>query len=103
MCGLCGVLRFDGVQPDADLLARMQAPLAPRGPDDEGQHFDRNLALGHRRLSILDLSPRGHQPMRDDETGVAIVFNGTIYNFPCLLYTSPSPRDGLLSRMPSSA
>src|SRR5207248_2515933 len=69
----------------AGAVRAMNAAQRHRGPDDEGvESFDvcgRFLALGHRRLSILDLSPAGHQPMRNPDTGDWIVFNGEIYNF----------------------
>ena len=81
MCGICGELRFDGGTPDPAALARMSERLARRGPDDSGEHFDGPLAFGHRRLAILDLSARAHQPMLDRDHGLALVFNGTIYNF----------------------
>jgi asparagine synthase (glutamine-hydrolysing) len=81
MCGLCGELRFDGGAPDMAGLSRMLARLARRGPDDEGVHADGPLALGHRRLSIIDLSAHSHQPMVDLDLGLTLVFNGTIYNY----------------------
>jgi asparagine synthase (glutamine-hydrolysing) len=62
----------------------MVASLARRGPDGEGMHFDGPVALGHRRLAIIDLSERSRQPMVDAATGLALVFNGTIYNYPQL-------------------
>ncbi len=82
MCGICGVLQREGVPVEPAILARMMKPLEPRGPDDGGTHIDRNLGFGHRRLSIIDLSSRSHQPMVDDRSGLSIVFNGTIYNYP---------------------
>ncbi len=82
MCGICGELRFDGSRPDLGHLGRMLARLERRGPDHEGSFTDGPLALGHRRLSIIDLSASGHQPMVDTELGLALVFNGTIYNYP---------------------
>ncbi len=82
MCGIAGEFRFDGQAPAADTMARMLARLARRGPDAEGQHADGALRLGHRRLAIIDLSPRSAQPMVDAATGAALVFNGTIYNYP---------------------
>lgn len=81
MCGICGELRLDGSAPDPALTGRMLERLRPRGPDDEGVWADGPLMLGHRRLSILDLSARGHQPMVEQEHGLSIVFNGTIYNY----------------------
>ena len=66
--------------PDREALARMQAELAPRGPDGEGMWCDGPVGLAHRRLAIIDLSPRGAQPMVDEALGLAVVFNGCIYN-----------------------
>ncbi|MDP2031071.1 MAG: N-acetylglutaminylglutamine amidotransferase [Thiobacillus sp.] len=82
MCGIAGELRFDGRTPEPDTMARMLAKLARRGPDAEGQHADGAVRLGHRRLAIIDLSPRSAQPMVDAASGTALVFNGTIYNYP---------------------
>ncbi|WP_296753486.1 N-acetylglutaminylglutamine amidotransferase [Thiobacillus sp.] len=82
MCGIAGEFRFDNTAPDAEAMARMLAKLARRGPDAEGQHADGPVRLGHRRLAIIDLSPRSAQPMLDAATGTALVFNGTIYNYP---------------------
>jgi asparagine synthase (glutamine-hydrolysing) len=79
MCGFAGELRRDGA-PDRDALARMQTELAPRGPDGAGTWGDGPLALAHRRLAIIDLSPGGAQPMVDAALGLAVVFNGCIYN-----------------------
>lgn len=82
MCGIAGEFRFDYKAPDAEALARMLAKLARRGPDAEGRHADGPVQLGHRRLAIIDLSERSAQPMVDAQTGTALVFNGTIYNYP---------------------
>jgi asparagine synthase (glutamine-hydrolysing) len=82
MCGICGELRFDGAEPDLADVDRMSAALARRGPDHEGSYSDGPLALGHRRLSIIDLSERSNQPLVDTELGLVLVFNGTIYNYP---------------------
>jgi len=79
MCGFAGELRRDGA-PDRDVLARMQAELAPRGPDGEGSWTDGPLGLVHRRLAIIDLTPGGAQPMVDEGLGLAVAFNGCIYN-----------------------
>ena len=82
MCGIAGEFRFDSTPHDAAVMTRMLAKLARRGPDAEGQHADGAVRLGHRRLAIIDLSPRSRQPMLDAATGTALVFNGTIYNYP---------------------
>ena len=81
MCGICGELRFDGAAPDLTLLARMSEKLAQRGPDNAGTYSDGPLAFGHRRLSIIDLSSQANQPMVDAALQLALVFNGTIYNY----------------------
>lgn len=81
MCGICGELRLDGNRPDPDLLQRMMQRLARRGPDSAGHWSDGPLAFGHRRLAIIDLSARSNQPMLDAAASLAIVFNGTIYNY----------------------
>jgi len=67
--------------PDLAVLGRMLHRLERRGPDHEGSYSDGPLALGHRRLAIIDLSERSHQPMIDNELGLVLVFNGTIYNY----------------------
>lgn len=81
MCGICGELRFDGSQPEQAAIDRMLQVLVPRGPDSGDSYLEGPLALGHRRLAIIDLSARGNQPMLDTETGNRLVFNGTIYNY----------------------
>lgn len=81
MCGICGELRLQGASPNLDDIRRMLSRLERRGPDHEGAYQDGPLALGHRRLSIIDLSEHAHQPMVDAELGLVIVFNGTIYNY----------------------
>ncbi|WPC66436.1 N-acetylglutaminylglutamine amidotransferase [Rhodoferax ferrireducens] len=81
MCGICGELRFDGAAPDLAAIARMSEQLARRGPDDAGTYQKGPLAFGHRRLSIIDLSAAAHQPMVDAALQLALVFNGTIYNY----------------------
>jgi asparagine synthase (glutamine-hydrolysing) len=84
MCGICGELRFDGDGADLAAIERMTAALVPRGPDHGGSWSDGSLGFGHRRLAIIDLSERAHQPMVDSELGLALVFNGTIYNYRAL-------------------
>ncbi|HEY8588530.1 MAG TPA: N-acetylglutaminylglutamine amidotransferase [Naasia sp.] len=80
MCGLAGELRFDGRPADLGAVAAMTACQVHRGPDGSGTWADGAVALGHRRLSIIDLSPAGAQPMRDERLGLTVVFNGCIYN-----------------------
>ena len=81
MCGICGELRFDGAAPDMRAVERMSEPLARCGPDHAGTFADGPLAFGHRRLAIIDLSPSAAQPMVDTALQLALVFNGTIYNY----------------------
>ncbi len=81
MCGICGELRFDGASPDMRAVERMSEQLARRGPDQAGTFADGPLAFGHRRLAIIDLSPSADQPMVDAALQLALVFNGTIYNY----------------------
>jgi asparagine synthase (glutamine-hydrolysing) len=81
MCGICGELRFDKSIPDMEVLKCMTARLARRGPDHEGFFDGGAVAFGHRRLSIIDLSAHADQPMVDDDLRLALVFNGTIYNY----------------------
>jgi asparagine synthase (glutamine-hydrolysing) len=83
MCGICGILYFDrGRQVPELLVQRMTGVLSHRGPDDSGTWTNGNVALGHARLSIIDLSPLGHQPMSNEDGTVWITLNGEIYNFP---------------------
>jgi asparagine synthase (glutamine-hydrolysing) len=85
MCGISGKLYFDPGRPvESQVLERMNAALGHRGPDDAGVHCDGPVGLAHRRLSIIDLSPAGHQPMANEDDTIWIVFNGEIYNFPSL-------------------
>ena len=83
MCGIAGWWSRSGIGPDAPEVAhRMAAAIAHRGPDDEGWWIDEHagLVLSHRRLSIIDLSPLGHQPMVSEHERFVIVFNGEVYN-----------------------
>ena len=82
MCGIAGAVRWDAA-PDAAAVDALVHRLRHRGPDDAGlwRSPDGRCVLGHARLSIIDLSPAGRQPMVDPLTGNAIVFNGEIYNF----------------------
>ena len=81
MCGIAGVLSGRGA--DAETVTRMTRVLAHRGPDDQGIWLDAEagIALGHRRLSIIDLSPAGHQPMLSPGGRYVIILNGEIYNY----------------------
>jgi asparagine synthase (glutamine-hydrolysing) len=81
MCGIAGELRHDGRPADVAAVARMCEPLAPRGPDGAGVWAQDGVALGHRRLSVIDLSERGAQPMVDPHLGLVAAFNGCIYNY----------------------
>src|SRR5262245_20850647 len=84
MCGIAGVFNHStAAEIRADTLIRMRDSMIHRGPDDSGIYLspDRSLGLAHRRLSIIDLSSAGHQPMSDAEGRFWIVFNGEIYNF----------------------
>jgi len=80
MCGIAGELRFDGRPARPEVVARIAERLSSRGPDGDGLWSSGAVALGHRRLSIIDLSRRGDQPMVDPELGLTVVFNGCIYN-----------------------
>jgi len=77
MCGICGIYGFT----DRTLIKQMTTSLVHRGPDASGVFVDNSICLGHRRLSIIDLSMRGKQPMFNEDESVAIVFNGEIYNY----------------------
>ncbi|MWV57651.1 N-acetylglutaminylglutamine amidotransferase [Rathayibacter sp. VKM Ac-2754] len=81
MCGLGGEIRLDGARADAAAVERMTGCMVHRGPDGDGLWARGPVALGHRRLSIIDLSPAGSQPMIDPALGLSIVFNGCIYNY----------------------
>jgi asparagine synthase (glutamine-hydrolysing) len=84
MCGICGILNIDNKLEISDNnIISMRDTMVSRGPDDSGIYItpDRKLGLGHRRLSILDLSPNGKQPMTNEDGSIFLVFNGEIYNF----------------------
>lgn len=80
MCGIAGYLTYDGAMPDAALTERMCGRLIHRGPDGEGYFHGEGIALGHRRLSIIDVAG-GAQPMSNEDGRLQVVFNGEIYNF----------------------
>jgi asparagine synthase (glutamine-hydrolysing) len=81
MCGICGILDYSGCPIDPALVDRMRDSMANRGPDDAGTHVLPFIGLGHRRLSIIDLSARGRQPMTNETGSICLVFNGEIYDF----------------------
>ena len=81
MCGICGQLRFDGDTPSSESLDNMMNKLARRGPDSNGKWLEGKIGFGHQRLSIIDLSRSGSQPMIDNLLKLTLVFNGTIYNY----------------------
>lgn len=81
MCGICGIFHSDNQPADQDVLREMTQSLAHRGPDNQGLHIDNNIGLGHRRLSILDLSAQGDQPMSAENGRFQIVYNGELYNY----------------------
>ena len=81
MCGLVGYLRLDGTRADERVVIAMRDAIAHRGPDGAGSYAEGPLALGHRRLSIIDLSDAALQPMFSDDRRWVIVFNGEIYNY----------------------
>ena len=92
MCGIAGIFHFDrGALADPSTLRAMADALKHRGPDAEGFHIDGPVGFAHRRLSILDLSPAGTQPMANEDGSVWMVFNGEIYNHATL-------RDELITR-----
>lgn len=82
MCGICGDISFKSVPASLTVVQLMMDKMTPRGPDAAGSYMQGPVALGHRRLKIIDLSERAQQPMVDPELGLAIVFNGCIYNYP---------------------
>lgn len=84
MCGIVGYVDYNGQPISQETFDRMMTLLIHRGPDDQGKQFFTNeffVALGHTRLSIIDLSPAGHQPMTNDDGSLWITYNGEIYNY----------------------
>src|SRR6201986_2490451 len=81
MCGFAGEVRFDGKEADLAAVARMSDRMRRRGPDGCGTWQRGGVALAHRRLTIIDLTRAGEQPMVDSELGLSLVFNGCIYNY----------------------
>src|SRR5437867_2169185 len=84
MCGIAGFLMAEGMPQGGELERRLRAMIAMlrhRGPDDAGAWTDGRAGLGHARLSVIDLTPAGHQPMASADGSVWITYNGEIYNF----------------------
>lgn len=84
MCGICGIVDFSRRPLQAPTLERMRDVMVHRGPDAAGLHLEGHVGLAHRRLSIIDLSPLGNQPMSNEDGRIWVVFNGEIYNFQAL-------------------
>ena len=80
MCGICGIFNFNGAPVDQELLGKMMIVMKHRGPDGYGSYVSKNIGLGHRRLSIIDLDG-GAQPISNENGTIHIVFNGEIYNY----------------------
>ncbi|MBI2598322.1 MAG: asparagine synthetase B, partial [Candidatus Diapherotrites archaeon] len=80
MCGIAGLFGFN----DSDLLKKMVSCIEHRGPNNKGFFEEKNISLGFRRLSIIDLSEKGNQPMFNEDKSLCSVFNGEIYNFQTL-------------------
>ena len=81
MCGIVGCWQKDDTKVDSEMIVKMRDTMVTRGPDDEGIWVNGAIGLGHRRLSILDLSSKGHQPMASECGRFIIVYNGEVYNF----------------------
>jgi len=81
MCGITGIIHFDGSPVSPFVLQQMTDAIAHRGPDGEGHWLDGNVGIGHRRLAIIDVSPAGHQPMISSDQRYVLSYNGEVYNF----------------------
>jgi asparagine synthase (glutamine-hydrolysing) len=81
MCGIAGIINLNGDPVSPVILQKMTDSIAHRGPDGEGHWIEGNVGIGHRRLSIIDLSPAGHQPMISGDHRYVLSYNGEIYNF----------------------
>ena len=80
MCGIAGVVNFNIEESDRNIIERMTRIQHHRGPDDEGFFLDKHIALGHARLSIIDVEG-SKQPLCNEDETIWVVFNGEIYNF----------------------
>lgn len=81
MCGIIGIWNFDGKPVNEDNLLKGMELMKQRGPDDKGSWTEKGVGMGHTRLSIIDLSEGGHQPMLSSDNSAVIVFNGELYNY----------------------
>lgn len=81
MCGICGIINFNQTLVQENSITQLMHSMKHRGPDDEGIFIDGNVGLGFVRLSIIDISPAGHQPMFSYDGRYVMVFNGEIYNY----------------------
>lgn len=81
MCGIAGIFNLNGEPVSVVTLRKMTDAIAHRGPDGEGFYTDSFIGLGHRRLSVIDLSDAGHQPMCTSDGSYVISYNGEVYNF----------------------
>ncbi len=96
MCGIAGFFRSCAPASGKDLLQQMERSIHHRGPDAGGEYLDDQVGLAHRRLSIIDLSPQGNQPMASSDGRLIIVFNGEIYNY--LTLRAELERSGVVFR-----
>ncbi|MDY7041084.1 MAG: asparagine synthase (glutamine-hydrolyzing) [Chloroflexota bacterium] len=81
MCGICGVVNWDGAPVEEELIGQMASTLVHRGPDGQNVFVDGHVGLGHTRLAVIDLSTAADQPMVNEDESLHIVFNGEIYNY----------------------
>ena len=81
MCGIAGFINLDGQPVSLSLLKKATDEIMHRGPDGEGHWIEGNIGLGHRRLSIIDLSPAGQQPMVSSDDRYILTYNGEVYNY----------------------
>src|SRR5215470_5533942 len=81
MCGIAGILHFDERPAEESMIRKMTEAMAHRGPDADGFFIEGPVALGHRRLSIIDLSDAANQPFADNHDRYRLIFNGEMYNY----------------------
>ena len=79
MCGICGIYNFSGRPMDLQISPNMRDIMKHRGPDDEGVYIDDFFGFANRRLSVIDLSKLGHQPMFNEDNTICISYNGEVY------------------------